>query len=86
VSNKIVPIGGQHQSARSLLAEVMNDEELDSVVLVAFLKDGTPVPTWYGTTMANMSYAIMILQQELMFAGADPEDNVAPEDSDEDGA
>lgn len=39
--NKIIPIGGEHRSAPSLLAEIMNDPNLRSVVVVSFLDDGT---------------------------------------------
>lgn len=33
---KIVPIGGEHQSAHSMLAEVMSDPNIESCVVITF--------------------------------------------------
>lgn len=37
---KIVPIGGKHRSARSMLAEVMDDPGLDKCWVISMDKDG----------------------------------------------
>lgn len=61
VPNKIVPFGGEHKSARSLLAEAMNDPSLDHCVLVCFDEDGN-----YGVSHFKMTRERMCFASELI--------------------
>lgn len=58
---KIVPLGGKHRSARSLLAEIMNDEDVETVVVYAFSKDGLLKCAQFGMTVRNMAWAAVDL-------------------------
>jgi hypothetical protein len=59
--NVVVPLGGAHKSARSLLAEAMNDPRLDHCVLICFDKDGS-----YGFSHFGMSRERMCFAAELI--------------------
>jgi hypothetical protein len=61
--NKIVPIGGKHMSAASLLAEIMNDPEVERLVIVTFLTDGDCGTAQFETTRAELCYAAALIQK-----------------------
>lgn len=65
MSGKIVPIGGAHKSARSLLAEVMNDEGMVKVVLVTLSQDGEAGFAQYGLTRAEMAWAAAVVHRHI---------------------
>jgi hypothetical protein len=60
---KIVPLGGHHRSARSMLAEVMNDPNLDRCVVITFGKDDGVGWGHYEVSRAEMTYAAALLQR-----------------------
>ena len=53
--NKIVPIGGCHKSASSMLAQAMNDKSILRVVCYGFTADGSIKPFQYGATIGDMA-------------------------------
>lgn len=61
--NVIVPLGGRHQSARSLLAEIMNDPELEKVVLVAYQRNGDSMVAHYQCTRAELTFAAATIER-----------------------
>ena len=60
---KIVPIGGKHRSASSLLAEVMNDPDVKRVVIFAFDDHGAMSFAHFGCKRSEMAYASVIAAQ-----------------------
>ena len=59
--SKITPIGGKHRSARSLLAEVMNDANVTRCVVVTFDADGNVGWGHYEVSRGEMTYAAALL-------------------------
>lgn len=59
--SKIVPLGGAHRSAKSLLAQVMNDPELDKCVVVTISKNGDIGIAHFEMTRAEMCYAAAVI-------------------------
>jgi hypothetical protein len=59
--NKIVPLGGAHKSAQSLLAEVMNDQNVQRVVLVTFKEDGATGLAHFQCTRQEMAWASLLI-------------------------
>ena len=55
--SKVTPIGGVHRSARSLLAEVMNDPGLAKCVVITLDKDGNIGWGHFEMSRAEMTYA-----------------------------
>jgi len=64
--NKIIPLGGEHRSASSMLAEIMNDPNLRSVVVVSFLEDGTTAFSHFNVSRAEMAYASLLLGEKAI--------------------
>ncbi len=62
-SSKIVPLGGKHRSAKSLLAEVMNDPNMEKVVLVTLSADGGIGWAHFEMSRAEMAWAGLVLQR-----------------------
>ena len=62
MSAKIVPIGGEHQSIQSLLADMMQDNPA-KIVVVTFDDDG--IPTWgcFGVNHSEVAFAALIMQR-----------------------
>lgn len=62
--SKVVPIGGEHKSAHSLLAEVMSDPTLESVVVITFRK-GTDDVGWgvYQMSAPDLCYAAKLIER-----------------------
>lgn len=59
----VVPIGGKHKSVKSLLAEIMNDTDVERLVIVTFLKDGECSMAQFETTRADLCYAGALIQR-----------------------
>lgn len=57
----VTPIGGTHRSARSLLAEIMSDDEVVKCVVVVIRKDGNIGHAHYEMSRAEMAYAGTLL-------------------------
>jgi len=64
--SKVVPIGGVHKSASSLLAEVMNDPDLDRVLVCGFMKKGEMTFAHYECTLQEFSFASVYLAHRTM--------------------
>lgn len=60
---KIVPIGGSHRSAKSMLAEVMNDPDLERCIVVSIGKGGGIGWGHYEMSRAEMTYAAALIQR-----------------------
>lgn len=60
---KITPIGGRHRSARSLLAEVMNDPDMVKCVVVTLSEDGDVGVAHFEMTRAEITYAAAVIQR-----------------------
>jgi hypothetical protein len=58
--SKVVPLGGKHKSASSLLAEVMNDPTTKRVVLFTFDGEGNMSFAHFECTRSEMAYASVI--------------------------
>lgn len=61
--NNIIPLGGSHKSAKSLLAEIMNDPNLERCVIITMSKDGGIGWGHYEMTRADMTYAAALIQR-----------------------
>lgn len=61
--SKIVPIGGEHRSAKSLLAEVMNDPELERCVVVTLGPGDRVGWAFYMMSSEQLTYAAAILNR-----------------------
>lgn len=55
MSAQIIPIKGEHQSAKSLLAEVMSDDTVTSIVGYAFDDQGNCRPFCFGIGIDQIS-------------------------------
>lgn len=62
-TNKIIPLGGEHKSASSMLAEVMNDPELDRVAVFVKTKSGHLKSGHFGMLDYDMAMISIISQQ-----------------------
>lgn len=60
--SKIVPIGGSHKSVKSLLAEMMGDDEIEGCVIMGFTKDGNTKYAHFGVTYKDMAFASCVFQ------------------------
>lgn len=55
---KIVPLKGNFESVAALLARVAEDaDEIDSLVVMVYYKDGTAAPFHIGCTKYQMCFA-----------------------------
>jgi hypothetical protein len=63
VGNKIVPLGGKHKTVRSLLAEVMNDEEAEKCLVFIITKEGDTRSAHLGMSRAEMAYMGLLANQ-----------------------
>lgn len=61
--SNIVPLGGSHRSAKSLLAEVMNDPGLARCVVITFAEDGGVGWGHFEMTRAEMTYAAALINR-----------------------
>ncbi len=61
--NKVTPIGGRHRSAISLLAEVMNDPDMDRCIVLTFRRGGDIGWGHYEVTQAETTYAAALLNR-----------------------
>jgi hypothetical protein len=64
--NKIVPIGGVHKTASSLLAEIMSDDMVEKVIVLTMDKDRNMKFAHLNFTDEEMSLASIILQKKVM--------------------
>ena len=55
--NKIVPLGGKHRSAKSMLAEIMNDPDMASCVVFTFDGKGNMGFGQFGVSSQEMAFA-----------------------------
>ncbi len=69
MSNVITPIGGAHRSAKSLLAEVMNDPGLEKCVVMTIDKEGNGGIAQFEMTRAEMCYAAAVIVREAFSEG-----------------
>ena len=58
----IVPLRGYHEGVKSLLGEMMEDDQIDHIVLVTFNKDGTSGVCHFDVTRKEMAWAALLLQ------------------------
>jgi hypothetical protein len=58
--SKVVPLGGKHKSASSLLAEMMNDRRARGVVVFTFDGEGNMGFAHFECTHSEMAYASVI--------------------------
>jgi hypothetical protein len=58
--SKVVPLGGKHKSASSLLAEIMNDPKAKRVVVFTFDGEGNMGFAHFDCTRSEMAYASVI--------------------------
>ena len=58
--SKIVPLGGKHQSASSLMAVAMNDPNAKHVVIFTIDGEGSMGFSHFGCTRSEMAYASVI--------------------------
>lgn len=63
MENKITPIGGVHRSARSLLAEIMNDPQLSGVAVFATTTDGCLKTGHFEIKCAEMALISVIAHE-----------------------
>jgi hypothetical protein len=61
--SKIAPIGGVHRSARSLLAEVMNDPYMVKCIVITMNEAGEIGWGHFETTRAEMTYAAAFINR-----------------------
>jgi hypothetical protein len=61
--NVVVPMGGRHKSASSLLAEIMNDPTLAKVVVFTIDHDGDGLVAHYEMTRAELTFAAARIQR-----------------------
>ena len=61
--NVVTPLGGRHKSARSLLAEAMNDPDLDQCVIISFSKDGDYGVSHFEMTRERLCFAAELLKR-----------------------
>jgi hypothetical protein len=64
--SKVVPIGGSHKSASSLLAEVMTDPNLERVLICGFMKNGEMNFTHFECTLQEFAFASVYLAHRTM--------------------
>lgn len=64
--SKIVPLHGKHQSVKSLLAEMMGDDEITSVVIMGFTDDGNTKFAHYGVVRKDMAFAACVFSQQAV--------------------
>jgi hypothetical protein len=57
---KVIPLGGKHKSASSLLAEIMNDPKVKRVVVFTFDGEGNMSFAHFDCTRSEMAYASVI--------------------------
>lgn len=60
--NVITPLGGKHRSARSLLAEIMNDD-ISKCVVVCIDAAGDSHIAHFDMTLAEMCYAAEMIRR-----------------------
>lgn len=65
MTNVVVPIGGRHQSASSLLAELYADTTIEKIVVSFIDKDGECYTQQFGMTVAEMAYAALVIQNRI---------------------
>jgi len=66
----IIPITGEHQSVKSLLGSIMNDNELTTVIVYAFKENGACKFGHFEATVdqfALVSVAAAKIAQDSMF-------------------
>jgi hypothetical protein len=61
---KVFPIGGEHKSASSLLAECMDDPQTKRVVVFSFDGQGSMSFAHFGVTRMEMAYAAAIAAKQ----------------------
>ena len=61
--SKITPIGGVHRSARSLLAEVMNDPHMVKCIVITMNEAGDLGWGSFEITRAEMTYAAAFINR-----------------------
>lgn len=59
----IVPLGGKHRSVKSLLAELMNDEDITKLVIVTMDKEGNTGKAHFEMTRAELTYAAQLINR-----------------------
>ena len=63
MANKIVPLGGSHKSVRSLLAEVMNDDDAVKCLVFIITLEGDTRSAHLGMTRAELAYMGLLSAQ-----------------------
>jgi hypothetical protein len=63
-NNKITPIGGQHRSASSLLAEVMNDPSVKKVIVFTLDGAGSLSFGHFDCTHEEIAFASVVLARK----------------------
>jgi len=64
--SKIVALGGKHKSVKSLLAEMMGDEEISSCVVMGITKDGNTKFAHFDVTRKEMAFAACVFQHHAI--------------------
>ena len=63
MSGKVVPLGGVHRSAKSLLAEIMSDETVSHLAIVVIHEDGSAGVAHYEMTVEELCFAAEVLRR-----------------------
>lgn len=66
--SKIVPLGGQHKTAHSLFAELMNNPDIKKCAVVTMHEDGSSGFVHLDMSLQELCFAATLIQSKVALA------------------